>query len=178
MRVFIGIEFENNVKEYLNEISFLIKNNVTKGNFTLKDNYHLTIKYIGEVTEKEYEIICDCIDMSCRKFDKFYISLNDLGMFNKGMSNIIWVGINDGKNDLQRLYKSLENELKFEGFIKDNQKYKPHITIAKKVNLSTDKNLINIPYFKDKILVKKVTLFLSHRVNDVLTYTPLYSCDL
>ncbi|HOA81090.1 MAG TPA: 2'-5' RNA ligase family protein [Defluviitaleaceae bacterium] len=53
MRVFIAIDFNNRLKDYLKEKQDELRKYCTKGNFTHKENFHLTIVFIGEVNEGE-----------------------------------------------------------------------------------------------------------------------------
>lgn len=49
MRLFIAIEFTDLVKKHLaNEIK-LLKNYSSSGNFTLVENLHLTLVFLGEI---------------------------------------------------------------------------------------------------------------------------------
>ena len=51
MRIFIAIEFSNKIKNILHNIQEIVKENSISGKFTDKDNFHLTIRFIGEITE-------------------------------------------------------------------------------------------------------------------------------
>lgn len=179
MRVFIGIELENIVKEYLFKVQNTIKSFMYKGEMTNFNNFHLTLKYIGHVTDEEIDILKQCIFSATDAIDPFDMKLNGLHSFSKGKSSILWIGIESGKQKLNALYKAINNQLIAEEFdLEYNRKYRPHITIGKKVMLSPTSTMEVLPHYYDVVRVKAITLFHSHRVNDVLTYTPIYRCDL
>ena len=175
MRVFIAIEFEDQVKRYLKEVQDIVKTTTYNGNFTHYKNFHLTVKYIGEIYNGEYQELCSCIDDICSNIAPFSIKIGDLGFFNKKTTNIVWVGITRGKEFFARLHKKTDKITNRSGFPPELRKFRPHITIGKKVVFNNRVGVGGLPYFNEEIQIKKVTLFQSHRVDGVLTYTPLYS---
>lgn len=179
MRVFIGIEFTNEVKEYLYKVQNFLKPSIIKGELTNFNNFHLTTIYIGHVTEEEIDIIKDCMFLACDSLKPFDMKLNGLHSFNKGRNSIFWIGIDSGKDKVKKVYKNIVNELTSEEFDVDySKKYRPHITIGKKMIVGLGSMTEVMPYYPDSIRVSAITLFHSHRVNDVLTYTPIYRVDL
>jgi len=179
MRVFIGIELDVDVKEYLYKVQNFIKPSMISGDLTNFNNYHLTTIYIGHVDDEEIDIIKDCMFLACDQLAPFDMKLNGIHSFNKGRHSILWVGVESGKEHLNKLYKAIVQELMEEGFELDySRKYRPHITIGKKMVMGPQSTTEVFPYFYDSIKVKTLTLFHSHRVKDVLTYTPIYRIDL
>ena len=179
MRVFIGIEFDSKVKEYLYKVQNFLKPSMIKGEMTNFNNFHLTTKYIGHVTEEEIDILKDCIFAASDSIKPFEMKLNGLHSFNKGRNSIFWVGIESGKDSLSKLYKAIESQLIAEEFDLDyDKKYRPHITIGKKMVMNNGSSMEVMPHYYESIYVSSITLFHSHRVNNVLTYTPIYRCDL
>lgn len=175
MRVFIAIELKDNVKQFLKSVQDIVKTTTYNGNFTNYDNFHLTVKYIGEIFNGEYEELCHCIDDICRNTAPFSIKIGDIGFFSKKTSNIIYVGVTKGKEKVMKLHKTTDRETNISGFAPELRKFKPHITIGKKVIFSNGSYSNGLPYFKDEIEVSKLTLMESSRINGVLTYTPLYT---
>ena len=175
MRVFIAIEFEDQVKRYLKEVQDIVKTTTYNGHFTHYRNFHLTVKYIGEIYNGEYQELCQCVDDICSNTAPFSIKIGDLGFFNKKSTNIVWVGITRGREEFSRLHKLTDRETNKSGFSPELRKFRPHVTIGKKVVFNSGAIAGGLPYYRDEIAVKKLTLFQSHRVDGVLTYTPLYS---
>ncbi|XMB85918.1 RNA 2',3'-cyclic phosphodiesterase [Mycoplasmatota bacterium WC44] len=177
MRVFIAIEFSDEIKNYLKQVQEIIKLGTKKGNFTIYDNFHVTLKYIGQVDDKGLDDLCDLIDTVASKVEPFDIKLGDIGLFKSRNSNIIWQGIVDGKKELNNLYNLIESYIEEYGFEKEERKYKPHITLARQAIFNESSALESIPLLTDKIKVDKITLMLSARENGILKYTPLYRKD-
>jgi len=174
MRVFIGIEFDEPIKQYLKDVQDVVKTTTISGEFTLYSNFHLTLKYIGQINNNEFDELCDCIDDVSKDISPFYVKINDIGVFHKKNSSIVFVGVQDPFNSLKRLYTKLEQTIIEAGFDPDERKYRPHITLGKKVVFRSGNFTNELPYYHNDIRCTKITLFESHRVNGVLTYTPIY----
>ena len=179
MRVFIGIEFPESIKEYLSYIQEIVINQSEKGNFIRKENFHLTLKFIGEEEPNEIEKIKESMDKVARYQNKFELYFNNMGYFPRRNMKIIWVGLkaNEGLN---QLYTNLEQTLEDKGFSKEERSFTPHITLGRQIilkeefNKLTEKIIIeNIP-----IPVNKISLMESSRVNGELTYTSIYESKL
>ena len=178
MRVFIGIEFDSNVKTYLREVQSSLKPQVVKGEFTRFDNFHLTLKYIGHVTRNELSLVQDIVDHVATLHKSFHIKLGDVDAFKKRNSSIVWVGVTEGKKQLHRVFDTLEQVLVHEGFNEEGRTYRPHVTIGKKMVFNLEKGTRILPLYVDVIKVDKITVFESHRVDNELVYTPIYRVDL
>lgn len=132
MRLFIAMDFDE-LKDYLIEL----QNNLPKEDIklTLTKSYHLTLKFLGEVSETDTEKIIECLKKI--KLEEFEINLDEIGVFpNKHYVRVIWVGVNP-KEQVIELQKSIEESLNEFGFKKDF-KFHPHITLAR-VKLVKDK---------------------------------------
>ena len=54
MRVFIGIKLDNSVKEEINKALKPFKKISTPVKWVRDENIHLTLKFIGEISEEKY----------------------------------------------------------------------------------------------------------------------------
>ncbi len=105
----------------------------------------------------------------------FSIKIGDIGFFNKRTTNIVYVDVTRGKDILMRLHKLTDKETNNSGFKPELRKFRPHVTIGKKVVFSNGTYTNGLPLLKGEIEVTKLTLMESSRIDGVLTYTPLYS---
>lgn len=166
MRVFYAITFYEETKEKLLEYRNLVSNGSVKGKFTDKNNFHLTLEFIGEVDEIKLLIN---ILYKLQQRPKCIIT-SDIGSFQRGNKEIAWVGIKENK-ELITLQKELKRLLIDKGFEVDNRKYTPHITIGRQIvrsNLIEKNNLEPI-----EISIRSIALMESKRVNEKLVYEPL-----
>ena len=82
MRLFVAIELSDEVKDALMECIDNIKVQGGKGNFTRKENLHITLAFLGE-TERLRSAKA-CLDLVA--FPQFDISLGKQGQFR----DILW----------------------------------------------------------------------------------------
>lgn len=174
MRVFYAIKFDNETKEYLDTIKNKIRANSTKGNFTNKENFHLTLKFIGEINQNQLSALVNCIGELCSNKKSFTIEFNRLGKFDRGNRCIPWIGIRETE-ELNLIQSELETILEKEGFKKEQRTFKPHITLGRQVIMNnTLENLYDeIGFTKRQYVVSNVTLMESKRVEGKLVYLPL-----
>ena len=177
MRAFIGIPFSVEVKQYLEGIKKEILDNSIKANPSRMENFHLTLLFLGEINEKEQIDIESALD-SLEDIKPFDIVLGKPGTFNKGKESILWVGINEGFDDLKQLHKEVVRLVNDQGFDFPSNQYKPHITLARRVLFEDEFNIMKIKIKPIVVKVDKVHLYESHQINGVLTYTPRKTINL
>lgn len=178
MRVFIGIGMPDAMKSYLKEVQSQVLSRASSARPTSHNNMHLTLKFIGEVDGQTLSILCEGLEDALQNSDVFDIKLGDLGHFNKGRQSIVWVGITEGKIHLQKLHQAIQICLNRQSIQTEKQAFHPHVTLARGVIMHDDVKTIDLPFNDQTMTVDKVTIYKSHRVHDVLTYTPLYDIYL
>ncbi|MDP4179101.1 MAG: RNA 2',3'-cyclic phosphodiesterase [Bacillota bacterium] len=178
-RVFIAIEFSENTKSYLNQIQQIVSSNSSSGNFTHKENFHLTLKFIGEVKIDLLDKIKKCIDNTALNQNCFQLYFDRLGQFPRRNKSIIWIGLKPNRL-IDKLNLTIETSLDKIGIKKEEQSFTPHITLGRQAALNESFQLIaeKINILNDPILVDKITLMESTRIDENLKYVPLYSKSL
>jgi 2'-5' RNA ligase len=172
MRLFTAILFNDEVKDKLEKIKNTVRAYAIKGNFTLKNNLHLTLVFLGEVEQCDVDSIVKALDKV--EYNKFDMTLNRLGKFSRRDGDILWLGMDKENSDLARLRKLVYRELGKLGFHQD--KFTPHITLGRRVVLKEDLDSIQTNEISTR--VDRISLMLSERVDNVLTYTEIYSKNL
>lgn len=175
MRIFIAIEFSDEIKKYLYNIQEIVKKNSVSGKFTHEDNFHLTLKFIGETTEAQLNNLKKAIDDVVLNQEKFKLNIGRLGEFPRGRKRIIWLGIEENEM-IDGLYLKLEDELEKLGYEKEGRDFVSHITIGREVVIEEEfRELEKKIKITDEIIsVDKVSIMESARINGKLTYTPIY----
>ena len=177
MRVFFAIEFDDNIKTYLSEIQKEVKEYCVTGKFSLKDNFHLTLRFIGEQNTEQVENLKQVL-RDTAQFQEFQLKLNKMGSFAKRNRSIIWVGL-EKSPELQQLYDNMETILSQKGYPKEERNYNPHITLAREVKIVDFGSLAeNTKIEKLTVKVKSISLMESKRIDDKLAYIPLERAEL
>lgn len=172
MRLFIGINFEERVLKELTKISKKFIEQTIKGNFTRKENLHLTLMFLGDVDPTRISEIDECI----KTIDilPFIIEIGEIGRFRQKNGDIYWIGIKKC-NELNNMHEKLAKNLQNIGFVLEDKPYIPHLTIGRKVKVKDefDLNSFSTDIPNISMEVDKISLILSHRVDEKLTYTPI-----
>lgn len=175
MRLFIAINFPEEIKDKIFATIQELKSYACKGNFTKKENIHQTIIFIGETTK--IDTVKQC--MESVSAPSFSLDVLGLGCFPRDSGNIYLLGVK--VNDtLYAIYRQLYNSLTANGFIIDNRPYKPHLTVGREIVLDRNNNF---ELFKQKIApisidVAYISLMKSERVNGKLIYTEIFRKEL
>jgi len=185
IRAFIAIELTNkNTIENITSFSSHLKQHQPKLKVVAPENFHLTVKFLGNISEslatQIYNILKQEINEDMFKGQTFNYKLKGVGQFNK--FSILWVKLIGDIPFLQQIKLSIENKL-FErlNIPKDKRtQFKPHLTIGRlkkdKINYQTfsalknliieNKNLEFGPFTVNQVKLKK---------SDLTPNGPIYS---
>ncbi|MDP4146342.1 MAG: RNA 2',3'-cyclic phosphodiesterase [Bacillota bacterium] len=179
MRVYIAIDFEDNIKSYFAKITSYIRNHCIEGSFTEKNNFHLTIRFIGEADGLQIAKIKEIMDKAVLRVNSFELLVNNLGIFKRKKTSILWIGIEENVV-LSELHKELSSLLKERRIPFYDKLFMPHITLGRRVLFREDsKDLDNLIQFQRiTIPVKAITLMASKEQNGKLNGVPIYQVNL
>ena len=165
MRLFVAINFNDETRAHLIFLRDELRSRSKRGNFTLDDNLHLTLAFIGECSPKKLDKIKAILDTVA--FAPFEATVERLRTFSRG--TLWWAGLREDK-PLMDLQREVEHKLALCGFEMDGRKYHPHITLGREV--VTDDKPWQIEPFVETVM--SVDLMKSERINGKLTYTAIY----
>ena len=179
MRTFIAIELEEEVKDHLAEVQAETQKLCRRGNFTPKDNFHLTLHFLGEIEEDVIEYLQDAMYETARRNRPFTLTLDKIGFFPRGNKGIMWAGL-ERSTHLQRLFSTLEKSLEQQGFARERKGLSPHITLGREVEphrsfVDVQKSTKIEPM---KVSVRRISLMESVRKGPKLVYVPLFRQNL
>lgn len=96
------------------------------------ENLHLTLKFLGEVRENETYAVCQAISRAVESIDSFDIQLCGAGAFPKlERPRTLWVGVDDGADQLVALYTAIDDAMADMGFARDPKRFLPHLTLGR-----------------------------------------------
>lgn len=179
MRVFIAINFTPEVKAYLNKMMQDLKKASIYGRFTEVENLHLTLAFLGEVSDNQIQEITRIMKQVAMGRKDFQIELGGLGKFVNRGECLYWCGIRE--NDLlSSLQYDLVRLLKESQFSVDGKPFKPHITLARRCTINHD---VNEEVFLVKMApmlmrVTRISLMKSEHIKGILTYSSLEEVEL
>jgi 2'-5' RNA ligase len=170
MRLFIAINFSKEIKEAISKIRDSVKEEALRGHFTFDENLHLTLVFLGECDSRQTEAIRRVMDETV--FPEFTLALDKVGYFRRDEGDIWWVGLKENKS-LSDLQANLSVRLFQKGFLPENRKFTPHVTIGRQVRVNAGFVKPEVPQAKCDVI--SIELMKSERINGKLIYTPIYS---
>ncbi len=134
IRAFIGIDFGNDCKAYIHGLQQSLRKCAVRGRWKHSDNFHLTLKFLDDIDEKQQKQIEAALSDICFHRDSFCLEVSELGIF-KGRDNIrvLWLGLTGELKPLQSLAGDIEKALVPVGFPAEKRPYVPHITIGQDI---------------------------------------------
>jgi 2'-5' RNA ligase len=131
MRIFIGIKLDERVHDEIEKFLKPFKKISSPVRWVKPANVHITLKFIGEVSNEKYVQIEKRLSEAEFNTDPFDLRLAGCGKFGRGNTlNIFWIGISPS-DPLARVFKKIENTLAKIGIEKENRQFKPHITVGR-----------------------------------------------
>jgi len=178
-RLFISVNCDNKIKNQFLSVQEKIKTQSVKGNFTLPENLHLTLVFMGETPADKIRIISSVIDTAMKPpIAPFTLTFSTVGCFKHSNKELWWIGTdcNDMHLDiLKTIRQRIAKELFSKGINFDNRPFNPHITLGREIKHESP---IIIPNQKIIFPVNRISLMKSERINGILTYTEIFGLDL
>ncbi len=158
MRLFIAINLSDAIKDALADAQDAMYDQGVRGNFTPRENLHLTLAFVGEYPDKE--LVMDAL--SSVTFSSFAISLSGMGCFR----DLWWAGMDESAPLAAvacRIRRALaENSIPF-----DKKRFSPHITLLRKATGTVR----GIQIEKISMPVERISLMRSDRGKRGMLYT-------
>ena len=164
MRLFIAICFDENMLDSLTEIQDDLLRCGVKGNYTPRENLHMTLAFIGDYDDPEQIVEV----MQKVPLKSFSIRLNGFRPFR----DMFFADMEDNENlrdYVKRLRKALfEEEIPF-----DRKKFLPHVTLIRKADCTRGKAFL--PEFQESepMRVNGISLMKSERCKHGMVYTEI-----
>lgn len=93
------------------------------------ENYHITLRFIGDVDHHAANEVFDALDMA-PMMEPFELTLSHLGVFGGNKPRALYAGL-EPSEDLSELQASQERLLQRAGIPPDGRKFVPHVTLAR-----------------------------------------------
>lgn len=171
MRLFIAILFPEDTVDRIASIRDSIHDLSSSGSFSPRENLHLTLEFLGECSAAERDMAAEAMEASvCRPFT---MTMDRTGSFPRPDGDIWWLGCREEKA-LMTLQGKLHRELSKRGLKLEKRRYRPHVTLGRRVFSSAVAGGIE-PIVS---AVSSFSLILSERGERGMVYTPLHTVVL
>lgn len=131
MRTFVGIQLAEAVRESIAAELLPFKKIANSIRWTESRNIHLTLKFIGEISQDRLERIEAALSAAKIPVAPFPLKLAGFGKFPAGDDlHIFWAGVAETPQ-LRSLFDWIENTLAPLGIARETQPFNPHITLGR-----------------------------------------------
>lgn len=131
-RLFLGLEISGATKEKIEELIEGVRPIKSGVRWEHLDNLHLTLVYLGEVSENKQVAIEEAVYQRLKLLKPFEFNLGGLGCFPRlTRAQLVFLEIDDGRKKLIYLIESLRAALDECGYRFDRTKIVPHLTIGR-----------------------------------------------
>jgi RNA 2',3'-cyclic 3'-phosphodiesterase len=135
MRVFIAIDIDDKIRKAIADLQKQIASKVSVKSGDLKwvepNNIHLTLKFLGEISEEQLEEVKEITNTVAQAHQKFNLDIESVGSFGGRSAKIVWVGAGGGTDALLALQKDLDDLLEQAGFPKEDREFSAHLTLCR-----------------------------------------------
>ncbi len=177
-RLFVAVKIRPSSKliSVHRKLQLTLKNDKIK--WVNPDNFHLTLKFLGEADEGLLPEIISKIENLLENFNRFNLTLFGFGRFStRKRTKVIWLGIDDANNQLSIIAKKLNQSLDLLGFKPEQKTFKAHLTVGRVKFIENERALSDFmnTYSNQKfqeITIDEIILFES----TLKSTGPVYNC--
>ena len=149
------------------------------------ENIHLTLKFLGEVDERQLHQVCRQLGEAARECTAFSLRCGGVGAFpSLTQPRTIWMGVEDQEGRLAQLQQRAESSLVGLGFPPEARRYHGHLTLGRiRYNRRDSSELQQLIDAEAKtefgiLAVDEVVVFASSLSRGGPTYTAIGRCAL
>lgn len=178
IRSFIAIEISGDARGEMKRVIGQFKSSAADVKWVNPDTVHLTLKFLGDVSEEKIEKIKSCLTEIVKNSPSFDIVLGEVGVFpDWKYAKVIWIGVAEGAEKASVLAELIEDSMLEEGFEKEKRPFKCHLTLGR-VRGAKNKDKLKSTSSSIKVVpvrmnISKVVLFKSELTTEGAIHTPL-----
>ncbi len=133
IRAFIAIELPQEIHQRLDQVISQLKQRLgdTAIRWVPAENIHLTLKFLGDVSVANVEMLKKIMQAEAAGCPHFEISVGGLGAFpNAHHPRVVWVGV-EAPSDLNNLQHAIEAATERLGYTKEERPFSAHLTLGR-----------------------------------------------
>jgi RNA 2',3'-cyclic 3'-phosphodiesterase len=136
IRCFIAIEIEEAIRDEFARVQQQLQKELRGNESGIKwvppENIHLTLKFLGNVTDQEIPEICAAVSRAASESSPFSFSVGSCGSFPPNRpARVLWIGITEGQPELKQFAKRVDHWVNKLGFPLEKRAFSGHLTLAR-----------------------------------------------
>lgn len=129
MRAFFAVNLDAEVLAEIDAIQNSFKH-IEGIRWVAPAKMHITLQFLGEITRQRAEEIAAILSGPAHELPPFALSFRGTGVFPHPKDpRVLWLGIDEGRKELQRLYGLLRDLLPPAG---KEASFRPHVTLGRR----------------------------------------------
>jgi 2'-5' RNA ligase len=145
MRTFIAIEIEPALKEKIIAVQSELKRSGADVKWVAPGAIHLTMKFLGEIDDFMFQVLCDYLDGVASGFQPFEAEMRGVGSFPpRGNPRVVWVGCEDKTGTLLPLARQIEDAAEKSGIPKEDRPFSAHVTVGRVRSPKNVRDLVSL----------------------------------
>lgn len=132
-RTFIGIDIGDGIRASAVALQKELAKAGAQVKWAAPESLHVTLLFLGEVDDRELHPVCKAVAAVAAGEPAFALRVGGVGAFpNARRPKVVWGGVTDGADALQRLNAALEEEMLELGCYRTEERgYTPHLTLGR-----------------------------------------------
>jgi len=187
IRAFIAIDLPLSIQQKLNDVLLSVKCPQTSAvRWTPAKNIHLTIKFLGDVSPANVDLLARILKSEVSRHRPFEIRVGELGAFPSiRRPRVVWIGV-EAPPTLLSLQRGIEAETVRLGYAAEERPFSPHLTLGRVTHNASPEEVHKIADVLSSqqigelgcAVVDHICLFRSDLQPGGAVYTPLFSTAL
>ncbi len=178
IRAFIALTISDGLQKYLSDVVSDISRLDIKASWTKPGNFHLTLKFLGDIEEKLVPELSKKLSEIETDFPK-EIKLSEISGFpNIKNPRVLWCGVEDDMS--KSLFQRVQNICEGFGFENDNKPFRAHLTLGRIKSFKPaglEDAISKIPMYNEKCFFTGIALIKSELTRSGPVYTNLWKKD-
>jgi len=139
VRTFIAVEISSEVRGKTQKLISSLAASSANVKWVEPQSLHVTLKFLGNVEMLEVPEVCQAVAEAVADLPPFDVQFCGAGAFpSLERPRTVWVGMTRGTDEMVALHDVLERRLAGLGFRSDGRRFRPHLTIGRVRNSSTE----------------------------------------
>lgn len=132
IRTFVAVRIPDGIRDRIAKLQAELRKHGADVKWVRPESIHMTLKFLGDVEETRMEEIGEAVEKAVERIHPFTVSVNGTGTFpNDQRPRVLWVGVDQGNEELVDMAKKIEDSLSVLGFKKEGRRYSAHLTMGR-----------------------------------------------
>ncbi|MFN3234465.1 MAG: RNA 2',3'-cyclic phosphodiesterase [Gammaproteobacteria bacterium] len=176
-RGFLALPLSKETKRYVTQVASSIRHPNDDCKWVLEDNYHITLRFLDEITPSKAKEVMDALREKLTVRDQLSLALGQLHYLPNLRHPRVLACLVRPINDVLKLFWNIENILASFDFRADKHGYIPHVTLARTTRVL---DFVLSDYADDRtpLVAKEIVLYQSLQEAHGVKYHKLDSIAL